>query len=280
MEPQATVALPSSVVVPPLPVETPPINATPTAESRLVEILPTPILFHTWSDGAVLAADLREVILKKMERSPGVTRTNQGGGWHSDTDLQTWPEPCVADLNRRVLQIAREMVRRAIANPATQHLEGWRIEAWANVNGFGASNRSHDHVGGGNMWSGIFYVDTGGADSGANMGGLTRFEDRSRVPATQGDPFHREYTIVPQVGLMVLFPATLRHYVQVYRGQALRITIAFNLAHPRFVIPKYEDELQAEQWWWKNFRGVMRGIDRARRLSFRRHDPATMGRGR
>jgi hypothetical protein len=55
---------------------------------------------------------------------------------------------------------------------------------------------------------------------------------------------------------MVVFPGRLYHYVEPYTGNRLRITIAFNLKHPDFVVPYYEG-MQEPDWWWTNFRGLM-----------------------
>src|SRR5262245_37974793 len=237
-------------------------------EASLTELFPVPVLSYRWPDGDRLAAELREVILERKHKTTGVRVSNRGGGWHSNNDLQDWPEAPVAELKRRILLMTREVVLRTTPQAATSHLEGWQMEAWANVNGFGASNSSHDHVGGNNMWSGIFYVDTGGVDSSPAMGGLTKFEDRSGVPQeieVGTNPFAREHSIVPETGLMVLFPASLRHYVETYQGKNQRMTIAFNMKHTGFAIPTYADQLQANRWWWKNFRGLMVGLDRVKR---------------
>lgn len=63
----------------------------------------------------------------------------------------------------------------------------------------------------------------------------------------------------------VLLPATLRHYVEHYRGNGARITVAFNLRHPSFTIPRYED-MKEPNWRWRNFRGPMLAYSRATRL--------------
>src|SRR6266540_964900 len=236
-------------------------------EASLMELFPVPILSYHWPDGARLAAELDEVILERRYRTPGLQITNRGGGWHSEVDLQDWPEPCVGELKRRILLMAREVVLRTTPHASRHHLEGWKMEAWANVNGFGASNSSHDHVGGGNMWSGTFYVNTGGVDSSPALGGLTKFEDRSGAPqeiALGSNPFAREYAVVPETGLMLLFPASLRHHVETYRGRNQRVTIALDLKPAGFVMPTYADQLQARRWWWRNCRGIMVALQRVK----------------
>jgi hypothetical protein len=230
---------------------------------ELVEFGAAPVLQHFWAGSEELNAGLRDVILARMQRTHGVVDTNVGG-WHSERDLPSWNEPPIAALLERVRSMIGELVRRTVTNPTSEHLEKWSIEGWANVNRRGAFNKAHHHAGGRipsrNLWSGIYYVEDGGSGrDGLSRDGLTRFEDRSGVPKEIlrcSDPFERELTIVPQPGLMVFFPATLRHYVTPYAGESNRITIALNLKHDGFVIPRYVDP-DAPSFMWRNFRGPM-----------------------
>lgn len=230
---------------------------------EVVEFGASPVLKHFWPDSEELNAGLRDVILARMRKSQGVVDTNVGG-WHSERDLATWTEPPVAALLARVRGVIGELVGRTVSNPTPEHLEKWTIEGWANVNRRGAFNKSHHHAGGRvpsrNLWSGVYYVDDGGSGrDGRSRDGLTKFEDRSGVPKEVlrcSDPFERELTVVPQPGLLLFFPATLRHYVTPYAGESNRITIALNLKHPGFVIPRYQ-EPDAPSFMWRNFRGPM-----------------------
>jgi len=232
-------------------------GSLPEPRAELIEFGAIPVLKYLWPDSEELNARLRQVILAKMAGSSGVVDTNVGG-WHSERDLSTWDDPSIAALVERVGRMARELVAVTVSNPLPEHFDEWRIEGWANVNRRGAFNKAHHHAGGGsnNLWSGIYYVDEGGRHQG---GGVTRFEDRSGVPKEIlrcPDPFERELTIVPQSGLMVFFPATLRHAVTRYEGDGDRVTIAFNLKHDGFVIPKYP-EPEPPSFLWRNLRGPM-----------------------
>jgi uncharacterized protein (TIGR02466 family) len=231
-------------------------------EERLVEFGAAPVLECFWPGSDELNARLRDVILARMAASQGLVDTNVGG-WHSERDLASWTDPSIAALLDRVRAMARRLVAVTVRKPIPAHLENWAIEAWANVNRRGAFNKAHHHAGGlqsRNLWSGIYYVDNGDpAESGAAPGGLTKFEDRSGVAKEIldcRDPFERELTIIPRPGLMVFFPATLRHYVSPYTGSGDRITIAFNLKHEGFVIPRYPEEGRPS-FLWRNFRGPM-----------------------
>lgn len=221
----------------------------------LVLLYPTPVLSYVWPDSEELNAGIKRAVLDREARSPG-GRVTSVGGWQSVYDFTEWDYPAVRVLVERMHRITREMVRRTVPYAGRQHLEGWHLEAWANVNRRGAFNRPHNHTLRGNIWSGIYYVDPG--DRRPGSGGCTRLHDPSEVPkeiVTNPDPFEREKVIEPRAGLMVMFPGPLFHRVERYDGDASRITVAFNVAHPGFTIPRYEPT----DFWWQNFRGIVRG---------------------
>jgi hypothetical protein len=54
---------------------------------------------------------------------------------------------------------------------------------------------------------------------------------------------------------MVIFPATLPHYVTSYEGTDKRITIAFNLRHTRFAVADFENPYSRRRTLWRDYRG-------------------------
>jgi hypothetical protein len=153
----------------------------------------------------------------------------------------------------------RKLIKDLIPDANEDLLNGWRIQAcWANVNPKGGFNRPHHHEGQYSHFSGFYYVDTGKCDIPLNAG-RTIFQDRSlvaRPTPSDGDLTSREYGVVPQAGVMLIFPASLYHYVEPYQGEGLRVTIAFNVYHPKFRVLHYPGT-QELGWWWTNFRGIM-----------------------
>jgi uncharacterized protein (TIGR02466 family) len=234
--------------------------------AELVELFPMPLLKYRWPDSEALNRDLREVIISRMEEAAGkVTWLGSNvTGWHSPKDMAVWPEPCVAELMGRIQAFVREMVSRVVDAPQPEHLLGWRLCAWANVNRHGERNASHDHSAEEDtLWSGVYYVDPG--EGGAPRSGHTWLEDRSGVPKEvirNPDPFEREHSITPEPGLMVLFPGRLWHRVEPFLGGGARITVAFNLGHSGFVIPSYAEDAALwegglKRWMWLYFPGIM-----------------------
>ena len=247
---------------------------SPLPEAELWQLFPTPLLKYLWSDSDELNRELRGVVFAKMEadRGKSVWHGSNIGGWHSPKTLDTWPHACVEQLKGRIRSLVCEMVSRVVPDPQPEHLEGWSLQAWANVSRHGAKNASHVHSHEKHtVWSGIYYVDTGegpasgSAPSSPISSGLTKFEDRSGVPKEilrNRNPFEREVTVVPQPGLMVLFSSMLWHRVEPFLGDGSRITIAFNLSHECFLIPRYPKSQSSENagfrgWMLRNFRGLM-----------------------
>jgi uncharacterized protein (TIGR02466 family) len=212
-----------------------------------------------WPDSGALNEALREVVLAHRALHDGAVKTNRGG-WQSTADLQHWPEPAVRQLVERMVGLAREYVERQTGRRDEAFANGWKIRAWANVNERGHFNRSHDHLGKYSYFSGVYYVNVGDIEEGQAGGGRTRFEDWSFVAVDvdhEADPLRRDVFMTPRNGRMLLFPASLMHSVEPYHGDAQRITIAFNLCHPGFSVPRIEERTRETGWWWTNFRGVM-----------------------
>ena len=211
-----------------------------------------PPIYKKKIEGGGSVDKLKEVILERCRESEGVQGSNQGGGWQSRHNLHKWDAPGVKVLLQGIQELVREAVEATVENPDESYFEDWRLHAWANVNEKGAYNESHDHYSWSNLplWSGIYYVDPGQSSDGGPVGGKTVFELEDPIgiarPNDRGDKsLVYETAIAPQPGLMVLFPSTLRHRVEPYRGDSRRVTIAWNLFHSRFHIPDVSGEKEA-----------------------------------
>lgn len=193
-----------------------------------------------------LNAQLADTILARYEMTDGIQVSNRDGGWHSKKTLQDWSAPGIDQLMQHIGDGVRDIVQHTVDEPQPTHFDRWLIEAWANVNVKGARNESHAHGGRvrPTLWSGIYYVDPGRTTDDGSAGGRTVFEDRIGVPRlmdASGTATPQEMTIEPQAGMMVMFPSTLHHRVEPYLGDTRRITIAWNLYHPLFRVPQYEE---------------------------------------
>lgn len=199
----------------------------------------TPVVLAKFENAEPLLDDLAAVILKRMEEDPnGMQRSNMNG-WHSDTHMLDWGGSAAKVLSDRAIAMAKRL--SAFSN-ATHDDFSWWCQMWANVSGPGASNHLHIHPG--NLWSGVLYVDMGGAgeagDDVSESEGRFYFEDprfpisvmhntRFRFVGADGQPEPVHPELRTQRGDFVMFPAWLRHGVRTYKGSRQRISIALNI---------------------------------------------------
>lgn len=198
----------------------------------------TPVLIDRLPEAAEVNPRLERAILARRSSDPGLERSNRDG-WHSDLDLLRWAGDLVRPAVARMVALADAATVDTQARPGERR--GWLLEAWANVNPPGASNRPHTH--GGTYWSGVYYVRV---DPGAG-GELELHDPRLPVidmhaPALRFRDAGGEQIVrlMPEAGMIVLFPAWLSHSVAPWRGEGHRISIAVNLsaqARPRPIDP-------------------------------------------
>jgi len=191
----------------------------------------TPLIRHDLPNAQALNAALLESIQSRRACDPsGIHRSNTGG-WHSDNAMIEW----ASGPARTLFETAIALIGPQTADTNTPKREfGFDGMMWANVSGPGHSNQTHCHTGA--LWSGVYYVDTGGASTGGEL----VLED-PRFPMNQmyvpglvtrdqsGNPAPSQHAVTPHAGLMVLFPSWLKHSVRPYRGTGERISVAFNI---------------------------------------------------
>ena len=163
------------------------------------------------------------------------------GGWQSSWDMDRWGGVAAIKL----LAFARNLANQVTTKPDGAGGEGpypghfavtWIGNMWANINRTGHGNEFHSHPGA--YWSGVYYVDDGGIGTNPSLGGELEFLDpRGPVPLMNAPHLRMSGSmsagatekVLPKAGRMVIFPAWLLHGVRPYRGNAERISIAFNL---------------------------------------------------
>lgn len=205
------------------------------SQTERLDLFSTPILKARLPSHEDANRTLIEAIANERGKNPsGIDRSNVGG-WHSDIDMLRWGGPAAG-------QLAQFALNTASPHLADMHAAGKRdfsfgANMWANVNPIGASNALHCHPGA--TWSGVYYVDDGGASK-EGSGGELVLEDPRYPMAYMGVPdlvlkdaagkaMLSQSAIRPEAGLLVLFPSWLRHSVNVHKGDRDRISIAINL---------------------------------------------------
>jgi uncharacterized protein (TIGR02466 family) len=208
-----------------------------TSEPIAFEAIPaftTPILLVDVPDAAAMNVELANILLAREKEMSSKSHSTLGG-WQSTWDIDSWAGAGAV----RLLTIAR-----TIANRATVDRDGkpvsisWRWNMWANINRCGHANELHSHPG--SFWSGVYYVDDGGAFDDPTSGGEIEFLDPRAPGAAMYAPHlafalpgglsvGKKETVRPKAGRLIMFPSWLLHQVRPYHGNGQRISIAFNL---------------------------------------------------
>ena len=204
-------------------------------EFQVQPLFATPVVISPVPDAPRLNADLIAAIDARMATHPSTQHSNLGG-WQSSWDLLDWGGPAARAIVDHAGAIADRLTCDRQGQPAQVD---WHVNAWANVNHTGHGNEFHTHPG--SYWSGAYYVDDGGIGADASLGGEFEIQDPRGVGPAMYAPklainiagglaVGASETVSPRAGLMLMFPAWLSHAVRPYRGNARRISIAFNFS--------------------------------------------------
>ncbi len=195
----------------------------------VVLAFPTPIFRHCWPEAEATAVNeaLKAAILARREQACSSALSNVGG-WQSEPDLMDWQVPELKRLSQWIHQAFGSIMGRELGT--TDFKSRYVVTGWANINEYGDYNRTHIHSN--HHWSGVYYVDIGNPDQSVGPNGAIEFIDpRPAVGVFDfpGITATGTWTLLPEPGLMLLFPSWLRHSVLPYFGDKSRITIAFNI---------------------------------------------------
>lgn len=157
----------------------------------------------------------------KLGDASGVSRSNQGGGWHSDfIDVRNIP------LFQKALSDAMQAIAKQIGiRPNMSMIVNG---CWANVNHRGSYNRLHTHPD--SMFSGAYYLKTP-----EGCGRFVAHDPRPQascitLPIERHTPLTSPaYNHLPQQGEFVIFPSWMPHHVEENQSDEERISVAFNL---------------------------------------------------
>ncbi len=212
-------------------------------DNDVILTYPTPILHRQWPEVGQLNAGLRRIILARERAHPEFEakemRLSNLGGWRSDPDLMSWPEPEIGRLTEMIQEAMGQMLRLALGpNPGERRIRVKpQITAWVNINRQGSYNVVHNHPE--NHLSGVYYVDIGESDPACPMSGVFEFHDPRPAAAAlliPGFDFGSKFLVRPAVGVMLVFPSWHLHMVHPFFGTGARIAISFNIQLRSFEI--------------------------------------------
>ena len=153
----------------------------------------------------------------------GRTISNRGG-WQSSVDYTAEDNPLL-DVVERTL--GHDFFFRTLKH------EDFHIEdLWININRPGAFNHKHNHPG--SVFSGVFWINAP-KDSGLlvfdNPNAFTMWDEMNSYSDEFQKilPVHPAYYMTPKEGMIVIFPSSIYHKVDLNESVENRISISFNI---------------------------------------------------
>lgn len=200
-------------------------------------LFPTPVCVHYLPIAQDVNAELRPLVLARMDESG--TAPIPGQGWRSDSDFAEWG----GDHAQTLFRVMRELADGATATRAGGRVSlDWSVQAFASVRQKGDHLEANTRPG--SVWSGIYYVDDGYAKSDDEaLGGECELMDpRGALPAmvapqyafriAGGATAGQSEVIRPATGMLLLCPSWLPRGERLFDGGAQRVTVEFELSPP------------------------------------------------
>ena len=189
-------------------------------------IFPTPLFQFEVEAAAKLNATLLKEIARRQAKESGTKKSNRNG-WHSDGDLFERKEPAQAALAKMLLTMLAKVTRQVAPDADFSSIE-MIPDGWINVNPRGGYNSPHDHPGA--FWSGCYYIKV---PPGEGNAGSIEFLSPHR-PVVPPDLIKAPITAAkmcmrPKEGTVLIFPASVIHWVHPNDSDEERVTIAFNV---------------------------------------------------
>lgn len=169
-------------------------------------------------------------------RNPTPSHVPQAETFESRFNLFRWPDACVQELRRFML----DSVVRMVMETTTLRAEDisrlqFQNHTWFHVSRYAGSFIAHNHPLA--SWSAVYCVRAGEACPEQPDSGVLRFLDTRQGAGAYTDPantsLHRAWAMRPlelklTAGQLVMFPSYVFHEVAPFYGRDTRITVATN----------------------------------------------------
>lgn len=180
---------------------------------------------------------LKQTIVTRSQQVASVKKSNSGG-WQSATDFLDWSGDEGAHLIACARALATELTLQQEMMDYAPFDGDWKVNAWANINRSGNANNVHSHPGA--FWSGTYYVHVDAEEMSGTDGQFEAIDPRGVTPIMYAPHLtmrikgcvtagHSEFH-APVPGQLILFPSWLPHAVRPYKGEGMRISVAFNFS--------------------------------------------------
>jgi hypothetical protein len=186
-----------------------------------------------------LNKDLETLFLARETQeyaNPTPSHVRQAETFESRFNLFHWPEPCVQELRRFMLDTIGRMVTETTTLRA-EDIANFKFynHTWFHISRHAGSFVAHNHPMA--SWSAVYCVRAGEPVPDQPSSGVLRlFDTRQGANAFMDPaivPMHRAFALHPleiqlTPGLMVVFPSYVFHEVAPFYGRDTRITVATN----------------------------------------------------
>jgi uncharacterized protein (TIGR02466 family) len=169
-------------------------------------------------------------------RNPTPSHIPQREVFESRFNLFRWPEGCVQELRRFVLDtVGRTVLALTTLTPADLSGLSFQNHTWFHVTRHAGSFVAHNHPMA--SWSAVYCVRAGEEVPGRPGSGILRFLDPRAGANAYLDPANESLRPPYRVGMtefrltegqLLVFPSYLFHEVTPFYGRDLRITVATN----------------------------------------------------
>jgi hypothetical protein len=169
-------------------------------------------------------------------RNPIPSHIPQQETFESRFNLFLWPEACVQELRKFMLDAIVQMVLETTTlRPEDVARLKFHNHTWFHVSRYAGSFIAHNHPLA--SWSAVYCVRAGEAVPDQPESGVLRFLDTRQAAGAYIDPanapLHRAFALRPlefhlSAGQLVMFPSYVFHEVAPFYGRDTRITVATN----------------------------------------------------
>lgn len=194
---------------------------------------PTTVMQRQFTGVEKLNGEIFELLRSMAERfadtpqnavNSGMISTQGGYQTAGTVNLFTMKNEAIRRFrDEMVLPTARDYLKQVFGEQA-EKFNPWP-DGWANLLKEGDWQRPHFHPTHRNVVCGVYYVHTP-ADKPEPQGNIEFFNP---IQASVSHGFPSTRRLIPQTGLMVLFPPWYVHYVHPFRGDGERAIIAFDI---------------------------------------------------
>lgn len=197
-----------------------------TSETEILDLWPTKLIRRTFADCEEPNRDLIKHI-REMEKGNKSLTTD-----YRDNNPLEHDRPGANWLRGRINETIIDYLRSI----GIDYSVNWSIHAWANVNRMGDYHDSHNHPR--CYLSGTYYLKIPTDASARRQRGdvrpnrITFYDPRAgfNMNSIRNDPYvDPEFTVLPEPGLMLMWPSSLMHFVHPNLSDETRISLSFNI---------------------------------------------------